>query len=77
MGRDNGNGIGTWEVPDALGSQTLFRELKGVYWGGAQRTTHEAKQRDCLRLVHLRLYGHVGVFTDPLPGTGCVLGSRY
>lgn len=72
-----------WKWHWHLGSPRCFREPNFVQGtercilGGAQRTTHEAKQRDCPRLVHLRLYGHVGVFTGPLPGTGCVLGSRY
>lgn len=37
---------------------------------------HEIKLRDCRRSVHLRLYGHVRVVTDSLPGTGFVLGTR-
>lgn len=43
---------------------------------GAQSVGHETKLRACRRSAHLRLYGHVGVFTDPLPGTGFVLGTR-
>lgn len=43
---------------------------------GEQIVELETKLTVCQRPARLSLYGHVGVFIDPLPETGFVLSTR-
>lgn len=67
-----------WHVGRARGfkESSFIQETERYVLAGAQSMRHETKLRGCWRSAHLRFYGHFGVFTDPLPGTGFVLGTR-
>ena len=62
--------------PSGFKEPHLVQGTEKCILDGAKSMGHETKLRDCQRSAHLRLYGHVGVFTDLLPGTGFVLGTR-
>lgn len=53
----------------------FVQETERYVLAGAQSMGHKTELRGCQRSAHLRLYGHVGVFTDPLLGTGFFLGT--
>lgn len=67
-----------WHVGRARGFKepSIIQETGRYVLAGAQSMRHETKLGGCWRSVLLRFYGHIGVFTDPLPGTGFVLGTR-